>query len=85
MGKISYGPSEKEKKSLQFRRSLYVVRDMAAGEEFTPENLRLSDPGWALRPRITHAARQESQTGSKTWNADGLGYVIKILEAGCVR
>ena len=32
MGTIHYGPTEKEKESLQFRRSLYVVKDMKAGE-----------------------------------------------------
>ncbi|WP_425058486.1 Pseudaminic acid synthase [Sporomusa carbonis] len=51
LGKISYGPTEKEKKSLVFRRSLYVVKDMVAGEEFTPENLRAIRPGLGLAPK----------------------------------
>ncbi|SDF79844.1 pseudaminic acid synthase [Sporolituus thermophilus] len=51
LGKINYGPTEKEKKSLVFRRSLYVVKDMAAGEEFTPENLRAIRPGLGLAPK----------------------------------
>ncbi|GAB6158041.1 pseudaminic acid synthase [Desulfotomaculum varum] len=51
MGKISYGPTNNEKNSLQFRRSLYIVKDMAAGEEFTPENLRSIRPGFGLPPK----------------------------------
>jgi len=51
LGTVSYGPSEKEKKSLVFRRSLYVARDMAAGEAFTPQNLRAIRPGLGLAPK----------------------------------
>lgn len=51
LGKISYGPTEKEKKSLQFRRSLYVVKDMNAGDVFTEENLRAIRPGYGLSPK----------------------------------
>jgi len=51
LGKISYGPTEKEKKSLIFRRSLYVVKDMKAGDKFTKENLRAIRPGLGLPPK----------------------------------
>ncbi|MCL6611789.1 MAG: pseudaminic acid synthase [Peptococcaceae bacterium] len=51
LGKISYGPTEKEKKSLQFRRSLYVACDMKAGDAFTRENLRAIRPGLGLPPK----------------------------------
>lgn len=52
LGAISYGPTEKELKSLVFRRSLYVVKDMKAGELFTPENLRAIRPGYGLAPKF---------------------------------
>jgi N-acetylneuraminate synthase len=48
IGTISYGPTEKEKKSLAFRRSLYVAQDMLAGEPFTPQNVRAIRPGYGL-------------------------------------
>jgi len=51
LGKISYGLTEKEKGSLQFRRSLYVAEDMKAGDTFTKKNLRLVRPGYGLPPK----------------------------------
>lgn len=51
LGKISYGLTEKEKDSLQYRRSLYVAEDMKAGEVFTKENLRAIRPGFGLPPK----------------------------------
>ena len=51
LGKINYGPTEKEKKSLIFRRSLYIVRDMKKGDILTRENLRAIRPGLGLSPK----------------------------------
>ena len=48
LGKVIYGPTEKEKKSLIFRRSLYVVQDMKKGDILTRENLRAIRPGLGL-------------------------------------
>lgn len=48
LGKVSYGPTEAEKKSLQYRRSLYVVEDMKAGDVLTPGNVRAIRPGLGL-------------------------------------
>lgn len=51
LGDISYGPSEVEKGSLQFRRTLYIVEDMQAGDIFTEKNLRAIRPGFGLAPK----------------------------------
>ena len=51
LGKVSYGLSEKERASVKFRRSLYIAKDMRAGEAFTPDNLRIVRPGFGLPPR----------------------------------
>jgi len=51
LGKVSYGPTEKEKASLQFRRSLYVAQDMKVGDIFTRANMKSIRPGLGLPPR----------------------------------
>lgn len=50
LGKISYGPTEKEKKSLQYRRSLYVIKDIQEGELLTCDNVKAIRPGFGLAP-----------------------------------
>ncbi|MCD6248970.1 MAG: pseudaminic acid synthase [candidate division Zixibacteria bacterium] len=51
LGKVQYGLSEKEKQSLRFRRSLYIVADMKAGDIFDENNLRAIRPGLGLAPK----------------------------------
>ena len=51
MGKIQYGVSAAEEGSAVFRRSLFIVKDMKAGEAFTAENVRSIRPGYGLAPR----------------------------------
>ncbi|MHC8517586.1 pseudaminic acid synthase [Sporosarcina sp. ITBMC105] len=52
MGKITYGPTEKEKASLKFRRSIYVSKDIEVGEAFTKENIKVIRPGYGLEPKF---------------------------------
>jgi len=51
LGAISYGATEKEAGSLKFRRSLYIVKDLKAGEMLTADNLRAIRPGYGLSPK----------------------------------
>jgi pseudaminic acid synthase len=51
LGRISYELSEKEAESRPFRRSLFVVKDMRAGDLFTEENVRSIRPGNGLHTR----------------------------------
>jgi pseudaminic acid synthase len=51
LGSISYGTIEAERKSIQFRRSLYVVRDLRPGDQLTRENVRAIRPGLGLPPK----------------------------------
>jgi len=51
LGKVTYGILPEEKKSLTFKRSIYIVQDMKAGEVFTPENVRIIRPGLGIAPK----------------------------------
>jgi pseudaminic acid synthase len=51
LGFIQYDVQESEKKSLMFKRSIYVVNDIAQGEIFTEKNIRIIRPGDGIHPR----------------------------------
>ena len=52
LGKVQYGPSDAELKSLVFRRSIYVSEDIKAGDIFTAQNLRIVRPGHGSPPYL---------------------------------
>jgi pseudaminic acid synthase len=51
IGKISYDISEKEKINKNFRRSIFVVKDIKKGEIFTENNIRVIRPAYGLLPK----------------------------------
>ncbi|WP_337042015.1 pseudaminic acid synthase [Emticicia sp. 17c] len=51
LGGIQYGVQESEKKSLLFKRSIYVVEDIKAGDVFSETNLRVIRPGDGMHPK----------------------------------
>lgn len=55
MGQIYYGVQKEEIKSLRFKRSIYVVKDIKSGDVFTKDNLRVIRPGDGLQPKYYEA------------------------------
>jgi pseudaminic acid synthase len=69
LGETRYGPGKEEAKSLAYRRSLFVVRDVKAGERLTDENVRSIRPGGGLHPRhltevLGQSARRNIEAGT---------------------
>ena len=51
LGKIDYSMTDKKKKSRQYKRSLYVAKDIKKGELFTEKNIRSVRPGHGMHPK----------------------------------
>jgi len=69
LGRVHYGPTEVEKESTIFRRSLYIVRDMHAGEVLTKDNVRAIRPGLGMPTKylelvLGRAVRRDVKRGT---------------------
>lgn len=60
LGKVTYELTDKQKKSREHSRSLFIVKDMKAGEVLTEENVRSIRPGYGL-----HTMYYEEVLGKK--------------------
>lgn len=52
IGVVGYNLTEKQMKSREFSRSLYIVKDIKAGEIITEENVRSIRPGYGMHPKF---------------------------------
>jgi len=52
LGRVQLDAQKAEKKSRQFRRSIYIVEDVKAGEILTSDNIRVIRPGDGLQPKF---------------------------------
>ncbi|MEA5561133.1 pseudaminic acid synthase [Planktothrix agardhii] len=74
MGKIHYGSTQAEQASRTFRRSLYVVQDMKAGDMLTIDNVKAIRPGLGLPPKyydilLGQAVKRDIKRGTPvTWD-----------------
>lgn len=50
MGKVKYGPSERENANLKFRRSIFCSKDIKTGDAFTTENIKVIRPAYGMAP-----------------------------------
>ncbi len=69
LGKVNYEQTAAEKVNTKFRRSLYIVEDITAGERFSPDNVRSIRPGFGLAPKyyddiLTHKAKYNIARGT---------------------
>jgi pseudaminic acid synthase len=51
IGNVDYNLTEKQRKGIDFSRSLYVVQDIKKGELITEENVRSIRPGFGMHPK----------------------------------
>lgn len=50
-GKVFYGPSLQEKDNIMFRKSIFAIKDISAGEALTDENIKVIRPGYGIKPK----------------------------------
>lgn len=54
IGKVRYGATEQEKNSIVFRKSIFCVKDINAGDALTSDNIRVIRPGYGMKPIFYH-------------------------------
>ena len=70
LGKVFVAATEAEKPSITFRRSLYIVRDLKAGDILTKENVRAIRPGLGLPPKhLNQVLGKKIKSGMKMGTA----------------
>jgi pseudaminic acid synthase len=73
LGEVKYDILKEENASLRFKRSIYIVKDIRAGEKFTSENVRVIRPGDGMQPKyfekiLGRKAKTDMERGTPlTW------------------
>jgi len=60
LGEVSYGPTKNEEANSRLRRSIYVIKDIEKGEEFTMKNISIIRPGDGLIPKYYESVLGET-------------------------
>ena len=74
LGKVIYGPTKNEKKSMQFRRSLYIIKNLKSGEILSEDSVKAIRPGYGLPPKyydivVGKSVNQNIEIGTPlTWD-----------------
>lgn len=77
IGEVHYGPTNGEKSNLKFRRSLFAVKDIKAGEVISSDNVRSIRPSMGLKPKYMSYIVGRT---AKTDIAKGTPVTLEILE-----
>ena len=69
MGKVTYGGSQAEEKSKQYRRSIYICKPIKAGETLSREHVKIVRPAHGLAPKhldtiVGSIAKQDMEIGT---------------------
>lgn len=81
IGKPCYGVSAQEESSMVFRRSIFVVEDIKAGESFTDKNTRIIRPGYGIKPKyISDVLGLKAENDIKR----GTPFKFNLTKKGCV-
>ena len=51
-GKVFFGPTKNEKKSIRFRRSIFAIKEIKKNEIFTHKNIKILRPAIGLEPKF---------------------------------
>lgn len=77
LGKAVFELSEKEQKNLIFKRSIFVAKDIQAGEVITEENIRVIRPATGMHPKFYFSVLGKKATKNITAGSPLLSEMIE--------
>ncbi len=78
LGRVDYGRKSSEQGNVKFRRSLYFVKDLKAGDVITADAVRSVRPGFGLAPKYLSAVLGKQVKANTTLNTPVSAEVIKL-------